>query len=147
MTNPIKPPFNHHFPIISPSYGAMTPRNVAWSVSPVSPTSDGEALCWLMQRVFRHIRTGIFWEIHRADNGETGMKGIDVWFHGDLTNTNGDLAKKNRDFMVISWECPWLMMWLKQGQVYHPWLGMVNIRVNIAPIKMVMTGGWFMKLF
>ena len=35
------------------------------------------------------------------------------------------------------------IMWVKQCHVYRPWLGMVNI----PPIKMVMTGGWFMKLF
>ena len=45
--------------------------------------------------------------------------------------------------MVISWECPWLMMWLKQGHKPPSRLGMVNIRVNIPPIQMVMTGGWF----
>jgi len=30
-------------------------------------------------------------------------------------------------------------MWFNQCHFYHQWLGMVNI----APIKMVMTGGWF----
>ena len=36
----------------------------------------------------------------------------------------------------------WLLwlMWFNQCHYYHPWLGMVNI----APIRMVMTGGWFM---
>ena len=34
-------------------------------------------------------------------------------------------------------------MWLKQGQKQLPWLGMVNK----APIKKVMTGGWFLALF
>ena len=34
-------------------------------------------------------------------------------------------------------------MWVEQCHVCHPWLGMVNI----PPIKMVMTGGWwFMAL-
>ena len=30
-------------------------------------------------------------------------------------------------------------MWVKQCHWHHPWLGMVNI----PPVKMVMTGGWF----
>ena len=34
-------------------------------------------------------------------------------------------------------------MWVKQCHFYHSWLGMVNI----PPIKMVMTWGWFVKLF
>ena len=32
-----------------------------------------------------------------------------------------------------------ILMWLKRCYFYHPWLGMVTI----APIKMVMTWGWF----
>ena len=36
-------------------------------------------------------------------------------------------------------------MWVKHGKtiINHPWLGMVNI----PPIKMMMTGGWFLAVF
>ena len=43
--------------------------------------------------------------------------------------------------MVISGE--WLLMWVKQCQKNHPWLGMLRIQ----PIKMVMTGGWLIIVF
>ena len=60
---------------------------------------------------------------------------------GEHVRPGARFFKPLRQCTTLDWmvETHPKIMWLKQ-QMNHPWLGMLNI----PPIKMVMTGGWFM---